>query len=117
QTDNIAVLHADILAAYRSLLAPGRVGWSGLPPDEPYIWDHLIYHLRGAGERAEVAMAATDPAWLACRIAAGGAYAAEADVAAARTLQPANVTLDWVGLRLSQWVHLFSRADGLADAP
>jgi hypothetical protein len=84
QADDLMVLHADLLAAYRELLPEGgRDGWWRLPPDEPYIWDRLVYHLRFAGDRAAMGETVTDLAYLACRIAHSGTHAAEADLTAA----------------------------------
>ena len=60
QADNLALLHADLLAAYQVLLPPGATGWWRLPGAEPYIWDHLLHHLHGAGDRAGVASTLSD---------------------------------------------------------
>jgi len=35
------------------VLPGGQDRWFDLPPDEPYIWDHLLHHLRGAGRWPE----------------------------------------------------------------
>ena len=56
QAGELSLAHADLLAAYRVLLPLGA-DWSALPRDEPYIWDHLIYHLRGTGDAAGVVSA------------------------------------------------------------
>ena len=72
QADNLTLLHADLLAGYRGLLAAAGTGWWRLPADEPYIWDHLLHHLHGAGDRAGAASTVTDLAYLARRIARPG---------------------------------------------
>src|SRR4051794_35301765 len=46
----------------------------------PYIWEHLGYHLHGAGERAAILATVTDLAYLAMRNTIAGRHAAEADL-------------------------------------
>ena len=83
QADDLALLHDGLLAGYRALLAPAGTGWWRLPAGEPYIWDHLLYHLLGAGDRSGAASTVTDLAYLARRIALAGPHAAETDLAQA----------------------------------
>ena len=80
--------HADLLAAYRALLPPGARAGRGSRPDEPYIWDHLVYHLRGAGDGAAVQAVACDLAWIAARSFHSGPYAAESDLRQAAACTP-----------------------------
>ena len=63
QADDLALLHDGLLAGYRALLAPAGAGWWRLPAGEPYIWDHLLYHLLGAGDRSGAASTVTDLAY------------------------------------------------------
>ena len=86
RVDDLSLRHADLLAIYRALLPPDGSGeWWQLPRDEPYIWDHLIHHLSGAGNGAEIVATVTDLAYLTMRIALGGQPAAEDDLALALT--------------------------------
>ena len=112
QADNLALLHADLLAAYQALLPLGGTGWWHLPPAEPYIWDHLLHHLHGAGDRAGIAGALTDLAYLATRIALAGPHAAEIDLAQASAMLPDDPRIGWLQRWLGQHAHLFA---GLAD--
>ncbi len=112
QADNLALLHADLLAAYQVLLPPGGTGWWHLPPAEPYIWDHLLHHLHGAGDRAGAASTLTDLAYLATRIALAGPHAAETDLAQASAMLPDDPRIGWLQRWLGQHAHLFA---GLAD--
>ena len=41
QAEDLALLHADLLAAYRALLPAKDSSWAQLPEDEPYIREHL----------------------------------------------------------------------------
>ncbi|GIF18044.1 WD40 repeat protein [Actinoplanes tereljensis] len=114
QTDDLRALHADLLATYRLLLpAGGEDGWWGLPLAEPYIWDHLVDHLRLAEDVAGVRATATDIAYLARRIALGGPHAAEADLTVAAETLPDNPRIGWLKDWLARHGHLFV---GLADA-
>ena len=79
--------------------------WWRLPAQEPYIWDHLIEHLRGAGNRRELAATVTDPAYLAHRIAAGGPHAAEADLARAAAVLPEHPLITWWQSWISRHAH------------
>ena len=88
QADDLALLHDGLLAGYRALLAPAGTGWWRLPAGEPYIWDHLLYHLLGAGDRSGAASTVTDLAYLAKRIALAGPHAAETDLAQAAGCAP-----------------------------
>jgi len=42
--------------------------WSDLPPDEPYLWHHLAYHLREAGREDELHALLLDFDWLQARL-------------------------------------------------
>jgi WD40 repeat protein len=104
-----AILHAELLTAYRRVRPDAIDRWSRLPAEEPYIWDHLIEHLSRAGDRRTLATTVTDPAYQAQRITGGGTYAGEADLAlAAQTLPDDQLVtwwLDWLG----RHAHLLGR--------
>ena len=112
QADNMTLLHADLLAGYRGLLPAAGTGWWRLPVGEPYIWDHLLYHLRGAGDRSGTANTVTDLAYLAVRIALAGSHDTESDLAQAAAVLPDDPRIAWLRRWLAQHAHLFA---GLAD--
>jgi WD40 repeat protein len=111
----LATLHADLLDAYRALLPAGaKDQWWRLPVDEPYVWDHLIDHLRGAGERRALLATVTDPAFLVIRIGEYGVHAAEADLAVAQEVAGAALpVVEWWQAWLRRHAHLLR---GLAGA-
>jgi WD domain, G-beta repeat len=80
-----------------------------------YIWDHLIHHLLGSGDTAVAVATATDPAWLAVRIARSDSHAAEADLATAGTADPASETARWLRRWIAQHAHLFTGPATPAD--
>jgi hypothetical protein len=112
QAVDLALLHDGLLASYRALLPPAGTGWWQLPASEPYIWDHLLYHLLGAGDRSGATGTVTDLAYLAKRIALAGPHAAETDLA-----QAAAVHLDDPRIgRLQRWLARHAHVlAGLAD--
>ena len=113
-TDDLSLLHADLLAAYRALLPPGG-SWARLSPDEPYIWDQLLYHLRGAGDGAGLRELACDLAYIAMRCFLGGPYAAESDLRQAATLYPDHAEIGWLQRLIAQWSHLFTQQPTIGD--
>jgi WD40 repeat protein len=72
----LAGYHRKLLDAYRALLPPAddplRTAWWAMSPDEPYLWQHLVDHLREAGrdgspEAVEVEALIRDRRWLAAQ--------------------------------------------------
>ena len=112
QADDLALLHADLLAGYQALLPAAGTGWWRLPAGEPYIWDHLLYHLHGARDRAGAVSTLTDLAYLARRIALAGPHAAETDLTQASLVLPDDPRIGWLRRWLAKHGHLFA---GLAD--
>jgi hypothetical protein len=110
----LTLLHAGLLDAYRALLpANDRDEWWRLPVGEPYIWDHLVQHLRGAGERRMLASTVTDPAYLVQRIAVGGPHAAETDFGLAAVALPTDERIRWWRGWIARHAHLLTPTDGI----
>ncbi|MGY1636893.1 NB-ARC domain-containing protein [Geodermatophilus sp. SYSU D00742] len=84
----LATRHHDLLAVYRDTLVEPSRGWWQLAEDEPYLWDHLLHHLRGAGDSRGVEDTYGDPRFLAKRISVGGTYRVDHDLGRARGLVP-----------------------------
>ena len=83
---------------------------------EPYIGDHLIAHLRGAGAHAELSVTVTDPVYVARRITtAGGTHAVEADLALAADALPADPEIGWWQGWITRHSHLLTASDPSAD--
>jgi WD40 repeat protein len=104
------LLHADLLAAYE--LGPAaRNVLAKLPQDEPYIWEHLVYHLCGAGRDDDLVALVCDLGYLAQRSFLSDPYAAESDLGQAARLYPDNAAIGWLLRLFTQWGYL------LADHP
>jgi hypothetical protein len=112
QADNLALLHDGLLAGYRELLPAVGTGWWRLPTSEPYIWDHLLYHLLGAGDRSGAASTVTNPAYLAKRIALAGPHAAETDLDQAAAVHLDDPRIGWLQRWLARHAHVLA---GLTD--
>ena len=110
-----ALLHGELLAAYRRVLPDSGDGseaghwWQRLPVEEPYIWDHLVEHLGRAGDRRALVATVTDPAYQAQRITDGGPHAGETDLASAATFLPADQLVSWWQGWLRRHAHLLGR--------
>ncbi len=115
QADDLAGLHAALLAAYRQLLPADDDRWYRLPLEEPYIWDHLLHHLRGADRLDELLATATDLAYLTTRMFLASAYAAETDLAQAAATAPGRQDVRWLQHRLAQSGHMFIGLPSLRD--
>ena len=116
----LASLHIDLLQAYRTLLPAGSLEWWRLPPEEPYIWEHLAAHLAGAGDHTSLAETVSDPAYQARRIVSGGPYAGEADLTLAARYLPDDQLVAWWQRWLARHVQLFARqrpSDGGPPTP
>jgi WD40 repeat protein len=108
QADHLALLHEGLLASYRALLPAADTRWWRLPTGEPYIWEHLLHHLHGAGDRSGVARTLTDLAYLATRIALAGPHAAETDLAEACATHPDDPRIDWLRRWLARHTHVLT---------
>ena len=105
-----ALAHEQLLAVHRETLVND---WHQLAPDDPYLWDHLTYHLAATGRHQELIATVTDPAWLAARIVHSGALAAERDVQDAVRWEPTEARSRVLLRRLQQTAHLIVQASGV----
>jgi hypothetical protein len=67
QQDFLRLDADDLPALYRTLLdahRPASGRWPDLPPDEPYLWRWLAWHLAQADREDELGALLLDPAWL-----------------------------------------------------
>ena len=114
--DALPALHVQLLDAYRGLLEEPDQWWT-LPLGEPYLWEHLIAHLAGAGDRDSLVATATDPAYQARRIARDGPRAGEADLLVAARLVPDDVVVAWWRAWLGRHAHLLGGHPGTVAQP
>jgi WD40 repeat protein len=103
---DMRLAHDELLAAYRALLPADDQHWHRLPRSEPYIWTHLLRHLRGASNPAGVHAVVTDLVYLAARCARDGPYTVESDLRTAARLYPGDAAIEWTLDIFSRWSHL-----------
>jgi hypothetical protein len=101
--DALSALHIRLLDAHK------LTRWADLPADEPYLWDHLAYHLAAAGRLAELVATVKDLGYLANKTLARTAYAAEADLAFAEQRAPTDVPLRLLKRNFANMGHLLNR--------
>ena len=99
----LPALHAQLLDAY------ALTSWADLPPDEPYLWDHLIEHLNSAGRLAELVATVKDLRYLAHKTLTRTAYAAEIDLTFAEHHLPSDVPLHLLTHNFTNMSHLLNR--------
>jgi WD40 repeat protein len=104
-----SLAHRQLLDAHWSAQS-----WSRLPTSEPYLWEHLLYHLERAGDYRTMVGVVTDASWLARRVHRGGPHAAERDVARAHSAAPDDPDVGATLRLLRLWPELFGRGLSLA---
>jgi WD40 repeat protein len=120
--DRLAAVHQELLEAHR----PGSGAWADLPGSEPYLWDHLAYHLKGAGQGAALVATALDLRYVAAKTLARTALAVERDLLAAEECEPSHLQANEAcGLRNEQLrllrrtfvqsSHILNRCERLTD--
>lgn len=78
--DRLAAFHRAVLEAHR--VGDAAAAWSRMG-DEPYLWEHLAYHLLGAGRPDELEALVGDLGWVAAKLRRLGPAAVDADLALA----------------------------------
>jgi hypothetical protein len=96
-------LHAQFLQAYE------YSRWADLPPDEPYLWDHLAEHLLGAGRGEDLIATVKDGRYLTVKTHLRSVYVVEADVSRALEQAPTDSALLLLQRSLGQMSHLLTQ--------
>ncbi|MEW5958405.1 MAG: NB-ARC domain-containing protein, partial [Chloroflexota bacterium] len=105
-------LHSQLLEAYN--LSPTH-NWTHLSPAEPYLWDHLAYHLVAAGRQPELVAMVRDLRYLVAKTHARNALAAESDLLLAERFAPEDTVLSLLRRNFVQSGHLLNRCERLND--
>lgn len=114
QGQKMAKLHQTLLNAFAAGLpqtGSGHPRWAGLENQETYLWTYLAYHLAGAQRGPELVATVTDLSYLARKTHLRTAYAAEADMLAARQVDPHNAALTRLHQAFSQSSHLLNQCE------
>lgn len=116
----LAALHDRLLDAHRP--APARqaaaedaLGWADLSAGEPYLWEQLAFHLKGAGRGDELLETVKDLRYLAAKTFARKSPGVEADLRAAAELYPGDEELRLLRRSYVQFAHLLNRCEKRGD--
>ena len=109
--DRLVALQCELLDAHR----PGtqRVGRSAT--QEPYLWDHLAYHLNAAGRSAELVASVLDLRYLVARLCRE-THSRPSGISSPRN-KPVPATRRWASCAAasSNQSHIFNRCETRAD--
>ena len=78
--DDLMENHLRLVEAYAGRCS-SKGDWASLPHDEPYIWDHLVYHMHAARDPEALQAVARDVGFLAVHAHLSGPHAVERDLA------------------------------------
>lgn len=103
--DRLPALHRELLEAHR----PSTTAWADVPASEPYLWDHLAYHLEATGETSALVATALDLRYLAAKTLARSTLAAESDLRAAERVTATSEPLRSLRRSFVQAGHILTR--------
>jgi hypothetical protein len=108
--EDLPASHRKLLEAYRERLPETddseEVHWDAFPVDEPYLWDHLVYHLRAAEMEDELIQLGTNLRYLAKKLWVKGPYTVETDIQQIRNIAPTHPAFERLERAVSQAAHL-----------
>ena len=111
--DDLKESHLRLVQAYAGRCSsPGD--WASLPHDEPYIWDHLVYHLHAVRDPMALQLVARDVGFLAVHAHLSGPHAVQRDLADAARFLPEDPTVAWLNRFLETSGHLLAGHPDLA---
>ncbi|MEO8327646.1 MAG: hypothetical protein ABI618_17485, partial [Nitrospirota bacterium] len=108
--EDLPASHRKLLEAYKAIL-PGTddseaARWDALSEDEPYLWDHLVYHLQAAEMEGALIQLGTNLRYLAKKLWVRGSYTVESDIQQIRAIAPTHPALERLERIISQAAHL-----------
>jgi len=124
QRESVSELHRLLLEAHRPPTDPVKSrggfttnedGWAALPDEEPYLWDHLAFHLLGAGLGSELVTTVLSLPYLAVKTRLRGTPAVEKDLLAAERHRSDYPLLISLRKRFIQVAHILSRCMDLGE--
>ena len=119
QKEYLPTLHTQLLSAHRPYmpnpesLSAESPTWADLPHDEPYLWNHLAYHLIEAGLSDELVATVKELRYLAVKSFLRSAYAAEVDLLVAEKHAPLDQALRLLRRAFVNTAHLLDQCKRL----
>jgi WD40 repeat protein/MinD-like ATPase involved in chromosome partitioning or flagellar assembly len=110
--DQRQLLHNRLLDVHRPITQPTYTPtvWPTMPPDEPYLWRHLAYHLLEAGRGEELLETVLHLPYVVSKTYLRGTQAVEADLWASLTVAPQNTELNSLLREFSRSCHILGRS-------
>ncbi len=108
--DRLNDLHNHLLDAHRP-----AANWSELPENEPYLWDHLAFHLIEAERGDELVATVKDWRYLAKKTLLKKALSVENDLIKAEMIAPADDPLRTLRRNFVNTDHLFNHCETRND--
>ncbi len=116
--DELIDLHHQLLKAYEPQVPSTKLGiprWANLPSQERYLWAYMAYHLIMANRGGELIDTVKDMSYLVNKTNNRTAFATEADLLAARQVDPDDLVLTRLHQSLSQANHLLNQAKTIQE--
>jgi len=107
----LPAIHGALLDAH----LPGSGVWSDLPVDEPYMWDHVAYHLVEADRPGDLTRMAKDLFYLARKTLVRDALGAEQDLLKAKAYSPDDAALVALSRGFAQSGHVLNSLGKIDD--
>ncbi len=104
-----------ITTTHRNVSPSSTPAWSEMPEDEPYLWDHLVFHLIGARRGEELIATVKDLRYLAKKTLLHKSSSVENDLILAEELIPENDALRILRRGFSGSSHFFNRCKSESD--
>ena len=111
-------IHNQLLESHRPVstsLDPPVTPWSELPDDEPYLWDHLAFHLIEAGREKELVATVKDWRYLAKKTLLRKSLSVENDLVQAVKYAPEDDPLGALRRAFANTGHLFNHCETRDD--
>jgi NB-ARC domain/TIR domain/WD domain, G-beta repeat len=116
--DRLPSIHNQLLESHRPVSPspePPIASWSELPDGEPYLWDHLAFHLIEAGRREELVATVKDWRYLAKKTLLRKSLSVENDLIQAVKHAPDDDPLRALRLSFANTGHLFNHCETRDD--
>lgn len=122
QADNLRALHSALLEAHLPIRSEDDYSatppcvWAELPPNEPYLWDQLLYHLAAAGRLEELTATVKDLRYLAAKVIARNTGLVERDLLDAERLCASDHFIPLLRRRFVQSANILDQCSSRATA-
>jgi WD40 repeat protein len=112
QGDRLPSIHVQFLEAHRGA---GLSRWADMPSDEPYLWDHLAYHLVEAERGDELVAAVKNWRYLVAKTLVRKSLAVEADLLEAEKVAANDDPLRLLRRNFVNSSHILNRCESRDD--